>query len=181
MSETLVVRFKWFWIWQDDKEEAWLTEMSRRGLHLKSLGLFGRYLFERGEAHEYVYFMDLAIGSKDRDENTKALENKGWRLIGQLGSTRYWRKEAKTGDAPDVHAERGLLLRKYQHMLGLLLIYLPIFLVLMTRADDITSRYRHWSIEVIFAALYALFLLYIFTILMLSRRILTLRQAAKEK
>lgn len=181
MSETLASRFKWFWIWQDDKEEAWLADMSRQGLHLKSVGLFGRYLFERGEVCEYAYFMDFATRPKDREEDTKVLQNTGWKHISQLGNRRYWRKKAGADEAPDLHPKSGLLLRKYQRMLGLLIIYLPIFIILLTRADDVIQRYQYWAVEVIFAAFFALFLLYLFTVVMLSRRVLTLRGPAKEK
>ncbi len=34
-----VIEHKWFWAWQDDKEERWLEEMSERGLHLVSPGV----------------------------------------------------------------------------------------------------------------------------------------------
>ncbi len=44
-----VIEHKWFWAWQDDKEERWLEEMSERGLHLVSPGYFGRYEFEKGQ------------------------------------------------------------------------------------------------------------------------------------
>ncbi len=35
MNQSIVRISKWFWPWQDDKEEAWLEELSRQGLHLK--------------------------------------------------------------------------------------------------------------------------------------------------
>jgi len=30
MADTIRV-FRWFWAWEDDREEAWLGEMARRG------------------------------------------------------------------------------------------------------------------------------------------------------
>ncbi len=35
MAKELVIKPKWFWAWQDEKEEAWLTAMAREGYHLE--------------------------------------------------------------------------------------------------------------------------------------------------
>jgi len=32
-----ISKIKWFWAWQDEKEEAWLSNMARDGWHLKGL------------------------------------------------------------------------------------------------------------------------------------------------
>jgi hypothetical protein len=31
MNETMVHKTKWFWPWQDDQEEAWLSKWRSRG------------------------------------------------------------------------------------------------------------------------------------------------------
>ncbi len=33
--------FKWFWAWNDEKEEQWLTAMAQQGWHLQSPGFLG--------------------------------------------------------------------------------------------------------------------------------------------
>jgi len=57
--ESLIVKRKWFWAWQDEKEEQWLNAMSKQGYHLISPGSFGRYEFEQGEPKNYVYRLDF--------------------------------------------------------------------------------------------------------------------------
>ncbi|HLE51739.1 MAG TPA: hypothetical protein VI755_06730 [Anaerolineales bacterium] len=31
MEKTMIRKFRWFWPWQDENEEAWLKEMSQEG------------------------------------------------------------------------------------------------------------------------------------------------------
>ena len=49
MSAATMKTNKWFWPWQDEKEETWLGEMSREGWHLRSVKLLCSYSFEKGE------------------------------------------------------------------------------------------------------------------------------------
>jgi hypothetical protein len=181
MTESYVRKFKWFWIWQDDKEEVWLRKMSEQGLHLKSTGLLGQYLFERGERREYSYQLDFMTESKKQDDYVRALQDAGCEYVGRLGSWHNWRKAIKPGETPEIHPDPESKIQKYQRVLGVLIIFLPIFTVLITRADDVMSRYEHWGIGIIFGVFYAFFLMYIFALLMIFRRILTLKRTAKEK
>ena len=57
MKET-IGKFKWFWAWQDEKEENWLRGMSQQGWHLLSAKPFGFYNFESGEKKDFVYRLD---------------------------------------------------------------------------------------------------------------------------
>ena len=66
--ENTIVKHKWFWAWQDDKEEEWLSDMSKQGYHLSKPGFFGRYEFEQREPRNYVYRMDFMTGKKDQKD-----------------------------------------------------------------------------------------------------------------
>ena len=59
MEERRVTKNRWFWAWQDDKQEAWLEAMSREGLHLQTIKAFGRYVFESGEPRTDTYRLDF--------------------------------------------------------------------------------------------------------------------------
>ena len=50
--------FRWYWVWNWEKEEAWLNEMSAQGWQLVQVG-FCCYTFEKGEAGEYCYQLEL--------------------------------------------------------------------------------------------------------------------------
>lgn len=49
---------KIFLLWQFDKEEKWINEMSAKGLQLTDVGPF-RYVFEEGLPREYIYRLEL--------------------------------------------------------------------------------------------------------------------------
>jgi len=51
-------KFKWFWAWQDEAEEAWLGEMSNQGWHFSGMSMPTIYNFKYGGAKDYVYRLD---------------------------------------------------------------------------------------------------------------------------
>ena len=57
MTERKTVH-KWFWVWDFDKEEAWLNEMAMNGWALVSVG-FCTYTFERCEPGEYMVRLEM--------------------------------------------------------------------------------------------------------------------------
>ena len=54
MTNEIITKTKWFWAWQDEKEETWLSEMAHQGLHLDDVPFPGRYQFKSGEPADYV-------------------------------------------------------------------------------------------------------------------------------
>ncbi len=46
---TTLKQFRWFWAWDDEKEEKWLRDMAKKGWHFTSVSLPGNYYFEQGE------------------------------------------------------------------------------------------------------------------------------------
>ena len=50
--------WKWFWVWDFEKEEAWLNEMAMNGWALVAVG-FCKYTFERTEPGEYQVRLEL--------------------------------------------------------------------------------------------------------------------------
>ena len=55
---TTLKKFRWFWAWDDEKEEQWLREMAQKGWHLLSVSIPGNYTFEQGAPKGYVYRLD---------------------------------------------------------------------------------------------------------------------------
>ncbi len=62
--EGIFHKFKWFWAWQDEKEESWLRTMSQQGWHLVSARPFGVYYFRGGDKSDFVYRLDFQIKKK---------------------------------------------------------------------------------------------------------------------
>ena len=68
MNTNIERKFKWFWAWQDEKEELWLSEMAERGYHLDYIPFPCVYQFHRGEPAKYIYRLDYqALKTKDRE------------------------------------------------------------------------------------------------------------------
>ncbi len=85
-------KFKWFWAWQDDKEEFWLRTMSLKGWHLVAVKPFGSYNFKAGEKTDYTYCLDYQINKKDRENYLQLLQDAGWEHVGEMSGWQYFRK-----------------------------------------------------------------------------------------
>jgi len=112
MNETIVRKHRLFFSWQDEKQEAWLGEMSRQGLHLKRPGFFGNYLFLKGPVREYAYRLDY---NRDRqpEDYIQLIRDAGWEYLGMWGGWHYWRKEVQGGQAPELFTDPESKIQKY--------------------------------------------------------------------
>src|SRR5512137_466287 len=118
----IIRKSKWFWAWQDDREEAWLGEMSRQGLHLRHPGPFGQYTFEQGEPSEFVYRLDFVANARKNPDYYQLFRDAGWEHAGELGGWQYWRKEVRGGKVPEIFTDNASKIQKYQRLLGYLFI-----------------------------------------------------------
>lgn len=169
---------KWFWAWQDEKEEAWLAEMSAEGLHLESLPFPGTYQFKEGEPGTYVYRLDFqALKSKDKDSYLQLFADAGWEHIGDMGGWVYFRHLVNGNEIPEIFSDLESKLGKYQRLLGYLIIFLPIMFILLPNVND-TMRYGPFMIvPVVLSA--GLMVLYSLAMILIFRRMAQLR-AKKE-
>lgn len=115
MSERKIIR-KWFWVWDFEKEEQWLNQMSAAGWVLDKVG-FCRYEFIRCEPDEYTVRLEM----RDRDDAYVAfMEETGAEYIGRMMKWIYFRKKASEGafdifsdiDSRMKHIDRILLVIK---------------------------------------------------------------------
>lgn len=125
MAGNTIRKFRWFWAWQDEKEEVWLGEMSRKGYHLISAALPGIYTFTIGEPRNYVYRLDYQpYSKKDRDDYLQLFSDAGWEHVGEMASWQYFRTEAKPGETPEIFTDVESKVAKYKRLLGYLFIFL---------------------------------------------------------
>lgn len=123
---TTLKKFRWFWAWDDEKEETWLRGMAQQGWHLKSLSLPGRYTFEQGAPRDEVYRLDFFTGGKDKDDYLLLFQDSGWEHLGAMNSWQYFRKAAADGEAPDIFSDRESKAGKYQRIILILTLLLPL-------------------------------------------------------
>ncbi len=103
MSKDTVVRYKFHFVWQDDREERWLRNMARGGLHLVSANLLCRYVFRRGEPADIAYRLDFARGRRDPGY-FQLFEDAGWEHVLSCAGWKYWRKRAD-GNEPEIFSD----------------------------------------------------------------------------
>jgi hypothetical protein len=116
--EETVHKLKWFWAWQDEKEEAWLRTMSQRGYHLVSVRPFGSYSFNPGDSTDYVYRLDYQINKKDMRNYLQLFHDAGWEHIGEMSGWQYFRKEAMPGESPEIHTDVESKVAKYKRLMA---------------------------------------------------------------
>lgn len=90
---------KAFWIWEYEKEEKWLNEMSGKGLQLVDAG-FCRYTFEEGTPGEFLYRIELLNNTPNHPESVsyiRFLEDTGVEHVGSYFRWVYLRKKASEG------------------------------------------------------------------------------------
>jgi hypothetical protein len=131
MEPKTISKFRWFWAWQDHREEEWLGNMSRDGWHLESFSLPGVYQFRKGAPKDYVYRLDFQTSPmKDRPVYLQLFRDAGWEHLGNMAAWEYFRKEARPGEEPEIFTDPESKIKKYERILGYLFIFFPVLLVI---------------------------------------------------
>lgn len=166
-----IKKFKWFWAWDDEKEEAWLTQMAKNGHHLKSIDFPGLYTFDIGASRNYVYRLDFNADRNAYREYLQLFQDDGWEHVDEYGSWQYFRTEADAGEKPEIFTDNESKGKKYSRILFFLIIFMPIYIILLTRINQASSTFYKIFTFVIFL----FFLLYMYAMIMLIRRITQLK------
>ena len=165
-------QFHWFWAWDDEKEEAYLREMALSGWHFKTVTFPGYYTFEKGKPRNDFYRLDFLSNYKDKDNYLQLFSDAGWSHVGEYGSWQYFRKTAVEGETPEIFTDNDSKVKKYGRVMMFLIIFMPIYIVLLTRVNEASSIFY----KIITFVLFLLLLLYTYAIMMLIRRISQLKK-----
>lgn len=175
MADNTIRKFKWFWAWQDEQEEAWLRSMSQKGWHLSSIGLPCIYGFRASEPQDYVYRLDYqTFPKKDKQEYLQLFYDAGWEYIGEMSGWQYFRKEAKEGEALEIFTDVESKVTKYKRVLAFLAFYVVILIAVLSHNIWGDYPYSWW---VIVRVIYLLCMgSFIYAIIRLILRIRQLRR-----
>jgi hypothetical protein len=183
MNGKLTTKSKLFWHWEDDKEEAWLTQMAKQGLHLIRPALFGQYTFVDGEPRDVIYRLDFVKSNKKDEAYFQLFRDAGWEHVGEMMGWQYWRKEVKPGETPEIFTDAESKIQKYRRLLGFLgIVSLPIFMAVINMCNYNMVRISALTgwIEWVFAGIWILtiiiFFLYIYIFARLGLRIRQLKR-----
>lgn len=145
-----IIRKKFF-VWQNEKEEQWINEMSAQGWLLKKASLF-KYVFEQGQPNEYDYRLELL----EKDPNTSKnraylsfLEETGIETKGSCSNWIYVRKKSADGGFQNenrtlsrlTHAFRiGEIYHRFHHFLVVLIVISLVSIFLLQKSSS-----SHWG------------------------------------
>lgn len=174
MNTQMVSKTRWFWAWQDEKEEAWLEEMSRQGLHLDHFGFPGWYFFRQGEPRDFAYRLDFITATgKDQAGYYQIFQDAGWEHVGNYGGWQYFRKERKPGESAEIYTDNQSKVKKYERLAGFLVIFLPILLINFT---NLVRREENIFMLALLLVYVLVLGVYIYAMINLIRRISELRK-----
>ena len=125
---TTMKQFRWFWAWDDEKEEAWLREMAQKGWHFQSATLPGYYSFEYGKPRDDAYRLDYFPNSKDKANYLQLFLDAGWDYKGEMNGWQYFRKESANGEAPEIFSDPESKSIKCRRIMLFLVVLLPLFI-----------------------------------------------------
>lgn len=115
-----------FFVFDDEREEAWLAAMTRQGWHLVEVGLL-RYRFRKGEATEARYRIDFQDKKVDLQEYLGIYKDAGWEPVTH-GKGRYYFRAALDAATPDIFSDeesrQAKRQRQFQRLAGLYVILL---------------------------------------------------------
>lgn len=182
---------KIFWIWDFEKEEKWLNEMSSKGWHLCEVtgtkNQIGNctYVFQEGEAGNYIYRLELLNDLPTSVMGTDYIhfvEETGAEHIGSIFRWVYFRRKADSGEFnmfSDIDS-------RISHLNRILILNMVLFgVMLFSIANNIywlMMRLRNGGGLVIgiFLMAYLLFLMYGLISLLLIRHKLRKRKILHE-
>lgn len=142
MRRTII---KWFWLWDFDKEEKWLNEMSAQGLQLVSVG-YCRYVFEEGLRGEYSYRLELLNNLPNHAESLQYiqfLEDTKADYIGNVMRWVYFKKQVSDG-VFDLFSDID---SRIKHLNRLSLLILPFFIMQLAFGVNKFSLYINHKME----------------------------------
>jgi len=157
--------FRWFWTWQDELEEAWLSGLSsQRGLHLTSVAPLGIYTFRVGEPAPMVYRLDYQyLKGQDRPTYLQLSRDAGWEHVGEMSNWQYFRRPDVPGEEHEIVTDPTSKAEKYRRAIPFLVL---ISVVLAVQLNS--SLYGRWpsaALEAIRFLLFCVLMLLVYSLI----------------
>ena len=128
-------QFKWFTIFEYEKEQDYLREMHKSGWKFVKVKGLGMYYFEKCVPQDVVYQLDYnKDGLSHKEEYLKMFDDCGWEYIQDYAGYSYFRKSvAEDGVAEEIFCDEESRFQMMQRvikgrMLPLLLLFFTVLL-----------------------------------------------------
>lgn len=128
-------QFKWFTIFEYEKEQDYLREMHRSGWKFVKVKGLGMYYFEKCVPQDVVYQLDYnKEGLSHKDEYLRMFDDCGWEYIQDYAGYSYFRKAvAEDGVAEEIFCDEESRFQMMQRvtkgrMLPLLVLFFAVLL-----------------------------------------------------
>ena len=129
-----------FFAWQDEREERWLSEMARKGWHMRHYNLLG-YAMERGEPAEVAYRLDYRVALREeRREYLGLFRDAGWEHVQEFANWHYFRAPVKDGVVPEIFTDVSSRIAKCRRLITILLVVMLPNLFWIPRLAETASR-----------------------------------------
>jgi hypothetical protein len=92
--------------------------------------------------------------------------------MGEMNNWQYFRKEALNGEAPEIFTDNESKSKKYERILMLLVVFMPILMINLNNLKDETDPF----FQVLGFIFFCFFLLYTYGIIRIGARVLKLRK-----
>lgn len=103
-NENIRKEFKWFSIFEYEKEEVYLREMHKKGWRFLRVKGFGTYVFEKCTPEDVIYRLDYnKEGLKNKEEYVGMFSDCGWEHLQVYAGYSYFRKPAS-----EMNADEGI-------------------------------------------------------------------------
>lgn len=163
---------RWFWAWEDDREEQWLREMSLQGNHMKKVVFPGIYTFETGAPKDYAYRLDYA--PENFNENYLTLfRDAGWSYLGNLNYWHYFRKEVAGNEIPEIFTDFDSRAKKYRQLIAMLSALMPLMVINVINCGSRADQPFWLGLTIFFVVFLVMF---VFGIIKLLKRVNQLKQ-----
>lgn len=129
--------WNFFTIAQWEEEEKWLSDMARNGWNLVGVNCLLRYVFEKGNAGEYIYKLDLPDNLEhgmDESAYCNFLAECGIEVVCKQKQWLYLRKRAADGpfaEKDDLFAKLQMTNKAYDYAIRTLSTLLRVFTLLL--------------------------------------------------
>ena len=161
--------FRWFTIFEYEKEEKYLRQMHKSGWRFLKVTGFGVYHFEKCTPEDVVYQLDYnKEGMKNKDEYLGMFSDCGWEYLQEYAGYSYFRKSASemTGDEGIFSDDESKIQMMQRVMKGRMVPLLVIFFCCLAPQFTLNIGWGNYGIAAFLGGVMGL---YLFVFLMFAR------------